>query len=197
MTDQLTQVIRAIDQANQEDPNREFADGREWPKEYLYSLRMTRELQNFAPGAGEVLRIAARAQHIRRWNIPRDSFPRNRPGYLQWRRELGRFHGEQTALLMREAGYDRDSIARCRAMLAKTSLRQDPDAQTLEDLACLVFLRYHLADFAEQHREEKLRSIIRKTWNKMSPPARTAAMTIEFSKALRILLDSTLSDSAR
>ena len=45
-------AMELIDAANSEDPNKVTADGREWPKELLYSQRMSDMLQRFAPQAG-------------------------------------------------------------------------------------------------------------------------------------------------
>ena len=70
MTDSETSYQKAlalIDAANSADPNRVQADGREWPKELLYSERMSDMLQRYAPDADEAMKLAIRAQHIERW----------------------------------------------------------------------------------------------------------------------------------
>ena len=68
--DRFQRVIRSIDEANSEDPNSEVADGVAQPKELLYGKRMQRWVEELDPRAPEALRIAARSQHIRRWEIP-------------------------------------------------------------------------------------------------------------------------------
>ena len=57
----------------------------------------------------------------------------------------------------------------------RRGIKRDPDVQTLEDVACLVFLRFYFSDFATQHDDGKLVRILRKTWRKMSVTAREAA----------------------
>ena len=79
----LEAALATFDEINATDPNRVEVEGREWPKELLYARQMTRWLERFAPDASEALRLAARCQHIRRWHIPRDSYRRDRVGYLK------------------------------------------------------------------------------------------------------------------
>ncbi len=84
-TDRFDQAIRGIDEANSADPNSELVDGLAQPKELVYGKRMQRWVQKLDPQAPEALRIAARSQHIRRWEIPRGDYPMDRKGYLRWR----------------------------------------------------------------------------------------------------------------
>lgn len=191
-SNRFEEVIQRIDAANREDPNRELVAGRDHPRELLYGIRMSEALARFQPAASEVLQIAARAQHIRRWKIPRSDYPRNRVGYLTWRRDLGRFHAEQTAELMGEAGYDSNSIARVKDLLTKKGIKQNEDTQTLEDVICLVFLNYYLEDFAKQHEEHKLIAIIRKTWGKMSERGHAAALQLDLPSHLGELVGKAL-----
>ena len=109
---------------------------------------MSAWVDRLRPDAPEALCVAARAQHIRRWEIPRSDFPEGRAGYHRWRTTLYGFHGDKTAEIMRETGYDEETIERVRFILQKKQLKSDPDVQTLEDAAALVFLEHHLADFA-------------------------------------------------
>ncbi|MEE8140552.1 MAG: DUF4202 family protein [Alphaproteobacteria bacterium] len=44
------------------------------PAELLYGQRMSARLAVFCPAASEHLRIAARAQHLERWKLPRPQF---------------------------------------------------------------------------------------------------------------------------
>lgn len=179
MTDnRLQQLLSLIDDANGRDPNRETADGKSWPKEQLYSHRMTTRLREFMPEAPEVLRIAAHAQHIERWTIPRSDFPKTRPGYLQWRRQLGHFHADRTAELMAATGYPQDYIETVRKLLTKQQLKQDPLVQALEDVICLVFIEFYLADFAADYDRAKLIRILQKTWAKMSDRGHQAALQL-------------------
>ncbi|MEM7437254.1 MAG: DUF4202 domain-containing protein, partial [Myxococcota bacterium] len=152
----LQEAIRKIDEANAEDPTMEDVNGTAYPKELVYGQRMSAWLDRFAPDAPEVVRLAARAQHIRRWEVPRDSYPEGRAGYLKWRTDLYKRHGDIVGEIMREVGYDDPTIERVKTLLRKRGLKTDPDVQLLEDVICLVFLRYYFHDFAKQHMEEKL-----------------------------------------
>ncbi|NQV25970.1 MAG: DUF4202 family protein, partial [Rhodopirellula sp.] len=49
-------------------------DGKARPAELVYSERMTAALERFAPDAPEALRLAARAQHLQRWQLPRRDY---------------------------------------------------------------------------------------------------------------------------
>lgn len=172
-------AIALIDAANSEDPNRETVEGREWPRELLYSHRMAEMLQRYAPGADDVMRLAIRAQHVQRWKIPRNDYPMDRIGYLQWRKALYRFHAETCARLMAQAGYGDDALARVRDAVAKKSIKDNPDTQLLEDVTDLVFIEHYMLGFAGRHgdyTEEKWIDIIRKTWGKMSGRAHDFAL---------------------
>lgn len=163
-----------MDTANREDPNIEFADDKEWPKELLYSHRMSEMLERYKPMADQVIKLAIRGQHIQRWKSPRDAYPMDRKGYHRWRSDLYKFHAERVAELMAKAGYDEDSLARVKKAVAKKGLKVNEDTQLLEDVASLVFIEHYLLAFTEKHpeyTEEKWIDIIRKTWKKMSPDA--------------------------
>ncbi len=177
--DRFQKVMSLIDEANRQDPNTETADGREWPKELLYSERMSDMLERFAPDADPLARIAIRAQHIERWKLPRSDFPMDRKGYHQWRTRLYGFHAERVGALMEQAGYDAESIERVKRAVSKKSLRDNPDTQLVEDIAALVFIEHYMQDFADKHPEydeAKWIDIIRRTWRKMSPRAQEFAL---------------------
>ena len=185
-------AIRRIDAANREDLETVLVDGTPVPGELLYSRRMSAWLDRLEPNASEAVRLAVRAQHIRRWEIPRDSFPQTRPGYLQWRTTLGAFHAEITGEILRESGYDDVTIARVQSLLRKEGLKSNPETQLLEDVICVVFLENYFADFAPQHDEEKVINILRRTWKKMSDRGRAAALTLQLPDAARALVEKAL-----
>ncbi len=174
----LAAALAAFDEANAADPNSVEADGRAWPKELLYARQMTAWLERFAPDASEALQLAARCQHIRRWEIPRDAYPRDRIGYLKWRTRLKQYHADIAAEMLGRVGYDADTIARVQSLVRKERLRQDAEAQTLEDIVCLVFLENWFAEFARRHEPDKVVDIVAKTWKKMSPAAHEAALAM-------------------
>ena len=193
-SERFRRAIAAFDAANAEDPNRELVDGVARPKELVYGERMSAWLARLYPEASEALRLAARSQHLRRWEVPRASYPPGRVGYLRWRTDLKRRHAELAGAILRRVGYDEEMIARVGALLRKEGLRRDPEAQALEDVACLVFLAHYFADFAAQHPEDKVIDILRKTWRKMSPRARAAARRLSLPAAAGRLLARALAE---
>lgn len=196
MTNTYKNVIDLIDDANQRDPNIELdSSGNTCPKELLYSQRMSECLSEFKPDASEHLKIASRAQHIERWRSARSDYPEGRAGYMKWRANLGVFHAQRTAELMEEAGYQEDDVNRVKYLVQKRGLKQDDETQSLEDVACLVFLKHYLDDFAVKHNEEKLIDIIQKTWAKMSEDGHQAALKLSFNDDMANLVKKALSGS--
>jgi hypothetical protein len=175
-------AVERFDAANARDPNREpDAAGVLQPRELLYARRMSEMLERFSPEASEPVQLAARCQHIRRWEIPRDSYPRTPEGYKAWRTGLMDFHADAAATILREAGYGEETITRVRALLRKERLKRDPETQLLEDVVALVFLEHYLEAFVAGHPEydeAKFADILRKTWLKMSPRGREGALTV-------------------
>lgn len=194
MTQQRYQVaIAAIDQANAEDPHNETAGGKEYPKELLYSHRMTEMQERYIPDASEAVKIAVRAQHIQRWKVPRNTYPMDKQGYLQWRTGLYKFHAETVGSIMHEAGYDDEMIERVKKIVGKKGLKVNPETQLMEDVVDLVFIEHYLTGFVAQHPEydeEKWIPIIRKTWQKMSSRAHefTLSGNIKLPEALTPLI---------
>jgi hypothetical protein len=179
----LDEAFRSFDEANAEDPNQEIVNGQRLPKELVYGQRMSVRLAVFAPDAPETVKLAARAQHIRRWEVPRDSYPKGRAGYLKWRADLYKRHGDIAGEIMQRVGYDDETIARVQTLLRKRRMKTDPDVQLMEDVICLVFLEHYFHDFARKHDEEKLISIVQKTWKKMTEKAHEAALALDYASA--------------
>ena len=184
----LAGAFADIDAANRQDPNLEHGE----PKELLYSRRMSETLAEFAPQASANLQLAARAQHIERWILPRSDYPMDRAGYKKWRTELGRHHAQKTAEIMAARGFSQEDCDQVSDMLQKKRLKRDPEVQALEDVICLVFLQHYLDDFARKHDEAKLIDIIRKTWKKMSKDGHKAALTLSFSPESGALVQTAL-----
>jgi hypothetical protein len=177
----LDEALRRFDEANAEDPNSEFVGGTQLPKELVYGQRMSARLDAFAPAAPESVKLAARAQHIRRWEVPRQSYPEGRAGYLKWRTDLYKRHGDTAGTIMAEVGYDDETIERVKTLLRKRGLKTDPEVQLLEDVICLVFLEHYFHDFAKKHEETKLIPIVQKTWKKMTNRAHEAALALDYA----------------
>lgn len=191
---ELEKILEAIDQTNSHDPNREIDQGESQPRELLYGRRMSTWLSKLRPDADAALQIAARAQHIRRWEHPREEYPLDRKGYLAWRRGLYTFHAEQVGAIMESAGVDAAMIERVSFLLHKKQLHDDADTQALEDAACLVFLEHHIGEFAAKTDREKMIGIIRKTWRKMSDRGHEFALKLNFSPEVMALIGEALGD---
>jgi hypothetical protein len=196
---ELSCALNAIDQANRADPNQEQVNGELLPKEYAYSLHMTRWLFELEPTPSPRMQIACRAQHIERWTMPRSEYPEGRKAYYQWRQACGRMHGRRAAEIMGECGFPPEECERVETILTKRELRQDEDTQLLEDVACMVFLERYFADFYERNvdydREKWLR-IVRRTWGKMSHRGHEAALKLAegMPAHLLALLEEALAD---
>lgn len=192
----LRLIFEKIDAANNQDPNKVLVDGEKIAKELLYSMRMTDELKTYSPDASEALQIASRAQHIERWTIARTDFPEGRSGYKKWRSKLALHHAEKTASLMHLCKYDETQTERVKYLLKKRGLNHgvnsDPETQCLEDVICLVFLKYYLEDFSKMHTEEKLINILRLTWGKMSTTGQKSALQLKMDSGITALLGKAL-----
>jgi len=187
-------ALLAFDAANAQDPKKEVWEGVETPYELLYSRWMTEWVRKLNPNPSEALLLAARCQHLRRWEIPRTNYEPGRIGYLKWRKFLYQYHADKAGEILREVGYPEETIRKVQDINLKKSMK-DPDTQTIEDALCLVFLEYQLSDFLKKTPPEKMPGIIKKSWDKMSPRARDFALQLPFSKQARSLIEKSLSGS--
>ena len=181
VSQKLNKAFELFDAANAKDPNIEVFEGQSFPSELLYAQRMTTMLNEFEPEASKALQLAVRCQHICRWEIPRESYEMNRTGYLQWRQELKKFHAKKASEILTKVGYSDEVIERVSFLLMKKKLKRDNETQTLEDVICLVFLKYYYASFLTKHNDDKVVSILQKTWKKMSEKGQKAALELNFS----------------
>jgi hypothetical protein len=176
-------AIARIDAANAGDPH---------AYELSYAQRLSAWVDRLCPAASEALRLAARAQHLCRWEIPRDSYPPGRVGYLKWRTDLKQFHAQKAGAILRETGYDDATVARVQDLICKRNFPRDPESRVLEDALCLVFLETQFAETIAKTGEEKMVEILRKTWNKMTPQAQKIAGTLPMTAACRALVEKAL-----
>jgi hypothetical protein len=186
-------AIAIIDKKNADDTDTYQVLDLAYPKELLYSQRMTRRLVAFNPSASDALKIAARAQHICRWKIPRNAYPMDRVGYLKWRQKLKKMHAEITGEILQEVGFETQFIKRVQKIILKKSIKKNEESQTLEDTICLVFLEFYFVAFAAKHTDEKVIDILKKTWVKMSEKGHAAALLIPFSEASLALVKQAIS----
>lgn len=174
-------AIALIDKKNEEDPNTYQVAGFDYPKELLYSQRMTRKLLQFEPNASKALQIATRAQHICRWKIARNEYPMDRVGYLKWRENLKKMHANTTSEILQQVGFDEQFQDRVKKIILKKGIKKNEESQALEDVICLVFLDYYFDEFAAKHSDEKVIDILQKTWVKMSDKGHKVALQLSFS----------------
>ena len=180
---------------NSRDPNLETVAGVAGvahPRELLYAQRLTEWVLRLAPDASEALRLAARCQHICRWESPRDSYPMDRAGYLRWRADLKKFHAEKSGAILREAGYDDETIRRVQDLNLKKHFPADAETRTLEDALCLVFLQFQLASLAGKTNDDKTVNALQKSWGKMTESARSEALKLKYGDREKALLHRAL-----
>ena len=139
-----------------------------------------------------VLRLAARCQHLCRWMSPRSSYPMTRPGYLQWRADLKKFHAQKSGEILQEVGYAADVIERVQSLNLKKDFPRDPDSCVLEDALCLVFLQYQLADLAAKTDDDKVIVALQKSWGKMTPAGHAEALKLTYAPREQALLERAL-----
>ena len=188
MTQLFDSAIRRFDAENGRDPNKENGQ----PRELLYAQRLTDWVLRLRPDASETLRLAARCQHLCRWEIPRGNYPMTRPGYLKWRTDLKKFHAQRAGEILREVGYDDETIRWVQDLNLKKNFPADPDCRVLEDALCLVFLEFQFADLAAKSDDDKMINAVKKSWEKMTDVARAEAMKLRYGPREKELIQKAL-----
>ncbi|PHH79070.1 hypothetical protein CDD82_2622 [Ophiocordyceps australis] len=193
-----------IDTAHAQDPN--LIDGPHGPKTLPYELHYARQMSKWlamrCPTASPELQLACRAQHFKRWELPRSSFPLTRAGYLLWRAKQKTQAANQVAALLASPALspplDASICHRVAALVRKEGLETDPEAQALEDVACLVFLDDQLDAFDAKPEigEDKMVSILKKSWGKMSDEGRRLALNMQLSTRAQHLVTKALRGDA-
>jgi Domain of unknown function (DUF4202) len=185
-------ALKRFDAENARDPNQEGGQ----PRELLYAQRLTGWTLKLCPEATEALRLAARCQHICRWKIPRASYPMTRAGYLKWRADLRIFHAQKAGEILKEAGYDAETIRRVQDLNLKKRFPEDTETRVLEDALCLVFLQFQFANLAAKSDDDKMINALQKSWRKMTEAARAEALKLEFGPREKALLQRALQSIA-
>ena len=187
------EAVRRFDEENAQDPKSEIIDGAAQPRELVYAKRLSEWVMKLAPNASEELRLAARCQHICRWQIPRANYEMSRPGYLRWRSDLKAFHARIAGEILRQTGYPDDMIMRVQELNLKKNFPTDPQVRVLEDALCLVFLQHQLTDLAERTAEDKVINALQKSWRKMTEAARGRALALTYAPREKALLERAIS----
>jgi hypothetical protein len=191
-TDRLAAALAAIDAANADDPNVIVVDGVERPKEQAHAELMTGWVRRLDPECTDEQLLAARAHHLRRWSVPRDSYPDGRSGYLRWRTKLKQQHADEVAAILGEVGYGAESVTRVQQIVRKQGLGRDPAVQVHEDALCLVFLQTQLDELIERLGDDRTVEVLRKTAAKMSPAGLAAAQGLDLPASSVALLGRAL-----
>lgn len=181
LSPRLDAVIADIDAANAQDPRQDIVAGTPRPREVVYSERMSDCLPRLYPDASDALRIAARAQHIRRWEIPRQDYPLGRAGYNAWRTACREHHATLVSTIMRRHGYADEVVAQVAKIIRKEQLKRDPESQALENVVAVVFVQHYLDEFVASHPDYddgKLTDILKKTLRKMDATGHAAALAL-------------------
>ena len=192
MSTPLERALSAIDAAHALDPNKVTINGTEMPYELHYAQKCTAYLEKRAPDASEPLRLAIRAQHFRRWEVPRSSYPMTRPGYHAWRTFLKKRQADLVSHICVEAGYSKEDSETVGALIRKEDLKANEETQVLEDVACLVFLDDQFEAFEKEHDEDKIVGILKKTWGKMTERGHELALQIPMGERPREVMDKAL-----
>jgi len=194
MDEKILEAFKRFDELYKQEPNNEIYDGKEYPKEYLYSLRMLEVLNDIFKNANAAQLLAVKAQHLCRWEIPRTDFPEGKQGYHTWRNALYKHQSEKATNVLKELQFDEQTIEDVANAISKKGLKQNFTSQVVEDVACIVFLKHYFANFVTKHSsdEEKTISIIKKTWAKMSPVAHDHALQIPFEEKAAQLITKAL-----
>jgi hypothetical protein len=188
----LAAVVDAIDAVNGADPNVVMHAGIEAPRALAEGRIAHAWVERLRDDAPELLLIAARGHHIRRWEHPRSSHPKGRDGYLAWRSALYEVHADHLDELMRDAGYGAPEIEAMRRIVRKRGIKTDPDAQTYEDAVTLAFLETQFAPFAARTGREQVVRALRRTWRKLSDDGRAAALTLPLTPELQALVEEAI-----
>lgn len=184
MTAQLDDVLADIDIANTADPKRLGDHPLARAQGQLASIW----LDQLDPEAPIPVRIAARAHHLKRWEIARSDYPEGRSGYLRWRRDNKQHQANSAADILTNHGYTGETINRVGELLLRKALATDPDTQLLEDAACLVFIQTQFDEMVRRLGEEQMVDVVAKTLRKMSSSAIQLAGSIELSDSATAVL---------
>lgn len=187
----LDAAFEAIDAANADDPYTIAARGEVRPKEQAHAELAVEWVRRLAPDASDALLLAARAHHVRRWEIPRSSEPDGRAGYLRWKRGLQRHHAEVVAAVL-DGLVDSSTIERVQSLVRKERLRTDPEVQVLEDALCLVFVETQFGELTDQLGDDHMVEVVAKTLRKMSPAGQAAALELPLDERARHIVGRAL-----
>lgn len=186
-------TLAALKDAHKQDPNTDYENGKPVPAEWLYTQRIANFIETIYPEASEELRLAGYCQHLYRWEIKRKTYPEGKMGYYQWRNFLGDYQAKKTVEILKSCGYDSAFTDRVVAILKKLNIYSVEEAQMLEDVVCLVFLKYYMESFTKGKSEKHLVQIVQKTWGKMSEKGHSEALKLDLPTQTKEIVSKALS----
>ena len=189
---QFAAATIAIDAANAADPTSVVVRGATHPLALVHGQLAAEWVARLHPDPDEAWLLAARAHHLRRWEVPRADYEPGKAGYLKWKRYQRARHAADVGSLLVEVGYEPEEIERVQALVRRDHLATDAGSQAVEDAACLVFIETQLADVSTKLAHDHLIDVIRKTAKKMSPAALSAVSTIPLGEPEQSLLAAAL-----
>lgn len=192
LSDAYRAAAEAIDLANSADPTTVVVRGLRQPLALAHGRLAVEWIERLIADPDEALLLAARAHHLRRWELARASYPDGRSGYLRWRRDQKDRHARDIEAILAAAGYGPDVVARVRSLVRRERLGADAEAQAVEDAACLVFIETQLDGMTGRIDHDRLLDVIRKTAAKMSPGARRSIDELTLSDAASAVLTEAL-----
>lgn len=185
----LREVVAAIDRENDADPNRH--DGR--PLARVHGELASQWVNRLVDAPSDELKIAARAHHLRRWELARSEYPDGRAGYLRWRRDNKQVQADGTVEIAGRLGYDRAATDRIAELMLRSGLGSDPETQVLEDAACLAFLETQFDVMVAKLGHDHMVQVLARTLKKMSPAAIGLAAEVQLSdEASAVLAEATV-----
>lgn len=192
LSQRLDAAARAIDTVNADDPTVVTVRGAAQPLAQVHGRLAAEWVERLYPDAGELVSLAARAHHLRRWGLPRSQYPEGKAGYHRWKRDQRIRHAHDVGTLLGEHGYTEAEIALVQAYVRREELSTNAGSQAVEDAACLVFIETQLADVSTKLERDHLIDVIRKTARKMSTRALEAVALIPLGDAEQQLLADAL-----
>ncbi len=189
LNDRYAAAVAAIDAADADDPNVVIVRGRQLPLALAHGQLAVEWIGHLVDDPDDALLLAARAHHLRRWQVRRDSYPPGRPGYLRWRRDQKARHAADVAEILESCGYAAAEIERVQRLVRREPIE---GAQAMEDAACLVFIETQLSSLAARMDHELMIEVIRKTACKMSRSGLDAVASIPLTAQQQALLSEAL-----
>ena len=191
-TARFAAAVIAIDTANAADPTSVVVRGSTHPLALVHGQLAAEWVAKLHPDTDEAWLLAARAHHLRRWEVPRTDYEPGKAGYLKWKRDQRARHARDVGSLLAEVEYEAADIERVQSLVRRDHLASDAGSQAVEDAACLVFIETQLVDVAAKLDHDHVIDVIRKTARKMSPKALNAVAQIPLGEAEKSLLAAAL-----